>query len=379
MNSTGMADSAEPLFRHGKGRIWAAASSCLFLTLGCARPQQEVDTRSVRYYQPPVRAYRSTTSAASTTATPGTSCDTGRGIFSGGSWINRSVVNAARSPDSDAIVRFLETSHRGPGKFQVDFSLVLLEAERSTQRQTFKRSPGHELPDCDITPVPLPAKGRLQGERGYACEGDGDCHLLVLERQECRLYEMSRANVRGNSFQGGCLAVWNLAEPYPAKGRGEGCSSAGGAGLPIAPLLFNPDDLARGEITHALRFALPSTLIRRLAYVAPGTHSTKSTEGPDNAPPYGALFRLRPEIDLGSYKPAARVVLDALQNYGMYLADEDNVTFSAASDAMSVLKWSDVAFGPNDLAELRWTDFEVVDAGEPRVWQGQCARKPLTE
>lgn len=352
---------------------------CLLMTLGCGRAPQEMDTRSVRYYQPPAHAYRSTKSAAPETATPAAACDTGGGIFSGGSWLNRSVAAATRDPSSDAIIRFLETSHRGAGKFQVDFSLVVLEAQSSTPRRTFNRSADHQIPDCDLSPVPLPSGGRLQGEKGYACEGNGSCRLLVMERQECRLYEMLRADVRGNAFEGGCLAVWDLAVPYPQGGRGEGCSGADGAGLPIAPLLFSADDLARGEITHALRFVLPNALIRQRAYVSPATHSTKATEGPAHAPPYGALLRLRRDAELAAFKPAARVVLTALQTYGMVLADGGDITLSATSDATSDLKWSDIGFGSRDLEALRWTDFEVVDSGEPRMWQGSCARKPITD
>ena len=101
----------------------------------------------------------------------------------------------------------MEKAHRQPGKFQVDFSLVLLEAQSSTPRAAFQPTGDHYTPDCDIAPVPLPPGGRLEGESGLACKGDGDCHLLVLDREGCRLYEMFRANVTANGFEGGCLSV----------------------------------------------------------------------------------------------------------------------------------------------------------------------------
>ena len=57
-----------------------------------------------------------------------------------------------------------------------------------------------------------------------------------------RLYEMWRANIEGDDFYGGCLAVWDTSITYPADGRGEQCTSADAAGFPIAPLLFSADE-----------------------------------------------------------------------------------------------------------------------------------------
>lgn len=371
----------------GRMRLHPALGASIALALGCAPLRPEQGTRpSVEYYEPPPPSENAASpplSRAAAIAAPvpasAAYCSNAPGqLFSTDAWFNRSVVDAPRAADSDAVVQFLERSHRAAARFQVDFSLVLLEAQSSTPRREFTPSADHYSPDCDLAPVPVPANGRLEGERGYACERDGDCHLLVVERQECRLYEMFRADLRGGSFQGGCLAVWDLARPYPERGRGEYCTSADAAGFPIAPLLFGAEDIARGEIRHALRFVLPNSLIRRLAYVHPGTHSTKATSGPAAAPPYAASFRLKRNLDLTPFKPAARVVITALQNYGMYLADGGQVTFTAASDALSDVKWSDVGFGPHDLKALRWTDFEVVDTGEPRTWRASCTRQPLT-
>ena len=41
----------------------------------------------------------------------------------------------------------------------------------------------------------------------------------------------------------------------------------------------------------------------------------------------GARFRLRPGFDIGTYSPAARVVLRAMQHYGMFLADNGSNFF----------------------------------------------------
>jgi len=90
----------------------------------------------------------------------------------------------------------------------------------------------------------VPPGGALEGEEGYECRGDGDCHLIVVDRSRMKLFEMWRADIRGDAFRGGCLAVWDMTRVYPPSGRGEQCTSADAAGFPIAPLLFDADEVA---------------------------------------------------------------------------------------------------------------------------------------
>ncbi len=104
----------------------------------------------------------------------------------------------------------------------------------------------------------IPATGgNVEGEAGYECTGDGDCHLLVWAPDEKQLYEMWRANIVGDQFDGGCLAAWDTSRNYGPTGRGEQCTSADAAGFPIAPLLFTADEVAAGEIADLAEFAKP--------------------------------------------------------------------------------------------------------------------------
>src|SRR5262245_19490530 len=101
--------------------------------------------------------------------------------------------------------------------------------------RSFVRSGDFYDRDCDFMTVPVPPGGRLEGERRYSCDSDGDCHLIVL--QGTRLYEMWRAHMVGATFNGGCLAVWDTRRDYwkPSAGgyaRGEQCTSADAAGYP---------------------------------------------------------------------------------------------------------------------------------------------------
>jgi hypothetical protein len=300
-------------------------------------------------------------------------------LFPPGAAFNTPVARSPIDAESSTIIRYLADQHRARQRFQLDFSLHVLAADRQTPRRPFLSTSDFFTPDCDSVPPPLPTRGALEGERGYACRGDGDCHLLVVDLGACRLYEMWRANIQGDVFHGGCLAVWDLSRVYPPQQRGDQCTSADASGLPIAPLLFTPDDLAKGEIRHALRFILPNRHIRRATYVRPATHSTTATSGPDVAPPYGARLRLKASADLDRLTPAARVVARALQEYGMILVDGGEVTFTAASDAYSAHTWGQVGLGAHDLQPLGWSDFEVVEGGTRYHFEASCRRTPLTQ
>jgi serine/threonine-protein kinase len=224
--------------------------------------------------------------------------------------------------------------------------------------------------------VPLPPGGALEGENGYECTTDGDCHLIVVQRSKNRLYEMWRANVVGGTFFGGCLAVWDMSRVYGPSARGENCTSADAAGYPIAPLLFNADEVARGEIRHAIRFILPNSRIRDGVYMHPATHSTGAASGPSSAPPYGTRLRLRPDYPLSTLpNEAARVVARALQRYGMFLADGGSVALTAQSDRFTTAKWSGL-LGPRDLQAIQMSDFQMIDGGTRIPYTGDCLRVP---
>jgi serine/threonine-protein kinase len=315
------------------------------------------------------------------TPAPGPSPSPGAGGSNAGDYFPsdavwyRDVSAAPLDAESGAVTAYLDGVGWGLGRMQIDFSIEVVEASAGTPLRSFTPTDDFFAPDCDETPMPVPAGGALEGESGYACEGDGDCHLLVVDRWRQKLYEMWRADIRGDSFRGGCLAVWDMTRVYGPSGRGDQCTSADAAGYPIAPLLFTADDVAAGEIRHAIRFVLPNTRIRRGVYLHPATHGTSATSGPADAPPYGTHLRLRGDYPIDTLPPGARVVASAMQKYGMFLADGGNVALTAQSDRATAAKW-DGLLGPRDLDALRPRDFEMVDGGERIALTLDCVRNP---
>lgn len=295
--------------------------------------------------------------------------------FSAPMFWNRDVTSAPKAPTSDAMIASLAAAGGwgNSNKFLIDFTIDVVTATPGTPLRTFTPTSDFIAPDCDQVPVPLPAGGNIEGNTGYACTNPGDCHLIVHDPASGTLHEMWRANVVSSStFYGGCLAVWDTNAAYGEDLRGDQCTSADAAGFPIAPMLINADEVASGEIHHAIRFVLPNNRVRK-GFVRPATHGTNTTGGA-SAPPYGVHFRLRADFPVASLPTeGARVVARALQTYGMYHADGGQVALTAQSDRHTTAKWAGL-LGPQDLVALQVTDFEVVDHGAMITLTYDCNR-----
>ena len=185
--------------------------------------------------------------------------------------------------------------------------------------------------------------------------------------------KLTRPTTRTVSLNAGFVTIWDLNRVYPPSGRGDQCSSADAAGFPIAPLLFNADELATGSINHAIRFTLPNPRIRAHVFVHPATHAGGPT-GPDSAPPYGARFRLKASYDLSQLTPEAQIVARAMQKYGILLSDGGNIPLTAQSDQDTKAKYADLDFDSHSLRALKVTDFEVVNMGIPIHLTFDCVR-----
>jgi serine/threonine-protein kinase len=91
----------------------------------------------------------------------------------------RDVSTAPLDAQSAAVIAYLDRVGWGLGRMQIDFSIEVLAADAATPLRPFTPTEDHFSPDCDTEPVPVPPGGALEGEDGYECRGDGDCHLIV--------------------------------------------------------------------------------------------------------------------------------------------------------------------------------------------------------
>jgi serine/threonine-protein kinase len=301
-------------------------------------------------------------------------------MFPSNSPWNQRIDGAGLDPASDAIIASLQNawSHHGepndnPGHMHVDFSLDVLCAGEGTPFRSFSKNSSWYEGECDDVQMPVPVGGNVEGQPGYQCPiADEDCHLLVVHTPTRTLYEQIAVNIDAGGYSGGCVARWDMTRTYPPSLRGEQCTSADAAALPIAALLFDADEVAAGAIEHAVRFAISNDKIRHSQYVRPAAHATGAASGGATALPYGVRLRLKSTFDVATLPSAgARVVATALKRYGMILADGGQVVLMGQSDRHTVAKWSG-RLAPHDLEALRPDNFEVVNMGTVFTWTGDC-------
>jgi len=207
-------------------------------------------------------------------------------------------------------------------------------------------------PESDPGPFPVPATAPIEG----GPDSSGDRHVVVLDRDACMLYELYAAYPQADgSWEARSGASYDLTSNAL---RPDGWTSADAAGLPILPGLVTYDEVATGEITHAIRFTASET---RADHVWPARHDASADTGAAY-PPMGQRFRLRADFDVSAYPPQIQVILTAMKEYGLILADNGSPWFiSGAPDA----RWD------NDMLH-EWDDipgsaFEAVDVSSLQI------------
>ena len=200
--------------------------------------------------------------------------------------------------------------------------------------------------ESDPGPYPFPPDAPV--------EAGGDRHVLVVERETCRLYETFDSRYIGPGWRAGSGAVFDLRSNAL---RPDGWTSADAAGLPILPGLVRREEVLAGEIRHALRFTVRRT---QRAYVSPARHFASSDTDPD-LPPMGMRVRLKASYDLSRFSGPSRVILTALARYGMFVADNGSDWFISGETNTA---WNDGELDP--LRTVPGSAFEVVRLGEIR-------------
>jgi hypothetical protein len=227
-----------------------------------------------------------------------------------------SVVLDAQSNVDVAFNQFEDESDPGPG---------------------FGSPPDGTLSTGSKGSYPIPSTAQI--------EPGGDAHVLVIDKDNALLYETYAT--AGPPWTAGCGAVFNLASNAV---RPEGWTSGDAAGLPIFPGLIRYEEVAAGQINHALRFTCSPT---QNAHLYPARHHA-GVAGANN-PPMGLRVRLKASKDISGYTGAARVILEALKKHGLILADNGSDWYiSTTLDT----RWSSTNI--TQIRNMVGSDFEVV-------------------
>ena len=269
-------------------------------------------------------------------------------VFPATSPWNQRVDRLPVAPNSATIVNAIganETMHADFGSGLWDGGPIGIPITVVGKAQPKVRVAFEYADESDKGPYPIPRNVAIEGGRN----ADGDRHALIVDRDACKLYELfALTPTPSGGWRAGSGAIFDLRS---TRLRPAGWTSADAAGLPILPGLARYEEVARGRIDHALRFTVERT---RRAYVWPARHYASSSTDP-SLPPMGMRFRLKQSYPIAGFPRQARIVLQALKEYGMILADNGSNWFVSGAPHP---KWSNEQL--RTLRRVPGSAFEVV-------------------
>lgn len=204
--------------------------------------------------------------------------------------------------------------------------------------------------ESDPGPYPIPPDAPIEG----GPDGDGDRHVIVVDDDDCKLYELFYAFPRngGRSWDAASGAIFDLRSNDL---RPDYWTSADAAGLPIYAGLVRYEEVVQAKaIDHALRFTASRT---QRAFIHPATHYASDSTDP-SLPPMGLRLRMKAGYSCGGLSAEVQVICRALKRYGMFVADNGSDWFVSGSHDP---RWDDDAL--RDLKQIPGSAFEAVETG----------------
>jgi hypothetical protein len=176
---------------------------------------------------------------------------------------------------------------------------------------------------------------------------------LVIQQGTCLLFETWNSTASGAGWTCGSGAKFDLTSNGL---RPDGWTSADAAGLPVLPGLVKVSEVMAGAVKHAMRFTMSKS---QQGYIHPATHAAGSSD--TTLPPMGLRMRLKASFDTSPFSGPTLVILTAMKQYGLILADNGSDWYVSGD--------SDDAWTPlmdqlvSDFGKVSGSDFEAVETG----------------
>ena len=294
-------------------------------------------------------------------------------LFPADNWWNQDVSQAPLAPESAALIAFINNG--GSRRLHPDFGgiagpnevyglpYVVVSGDQPKRQVQFYYDdesdgvgvPFYPIPDQAIT-QPYWIEGGAPGNQAPG----GDRHMLIVDKDNKRLYELFDLGWDGNKWTAGSGAAFDLQTNGR---RPNGWTSADAAGLAVLPGLVKYDEVyGPGEIAHAFRVTVRAT---SNYYVWPASHVAGSNV---SAPPNGTRLRLKASKDISGFTPEMQKIFRAMKKHGLIVADNGSDMYvSGAFDP----RWDNGVLNPA-FRGLNASDFEVIQLG----WQGGGSTPP---
>jgi hypothetical protein len=294
-------------------------------------------------------------------------------LFPFDNWWNEDVSRAPVAPESAALIAFINNG--GSRRLHPDFGgiagpqeiygipYVVVSGDQPKRQVQFYYDdesdgvgvPFYPIPDQAIT-QPYWIEGGAPGNQAPG----GDRHMLIVDKDNKRLYELFDLGWDGTKWTAGSGAFFDLQTNGR---RPAGWTSADAAGLAILPGLVKYDEVyGPAEITHAFRVTVRAT---NSYYVWPASHVAGSNVA---APPNGTRLRLKASKDISTFPAEMQKIFRAMKTYGLIVADNGSDMYvSGAFDP----RWNNDVLNPA-FRGLNASDFEVIELG----WRGGGGTPP---
>lgn len=295
-------------------------------------------------------------------------------LFPTDNWWNQDVSQAPLAAESAALIAFINNGstrrlhpdfggYSGVGDEIYGIPYVVVAGTQPKRQVSFyypDESDGVGVPFYPIPDQAITQPSWIEGGPPGNQNPGGDRHMLIVDKDNQKLYELYDLGWDGAKWTAGSGALFDLQSNAR---RPDGWTSADAAGLAILPGLVRYDEVyGASEITHAFRVTVRAS---NNYFVWPASHKAGSNT---SAPPMGTRLRLKASKDISSYPPEMQKIFRAMKKYGLIVADNgSDMYISGAFDP----RWDNNVLNPA-FRGLSASDFEVVQLG----WRGTSVPTP---
>ena len=271
---------------------------------------------------------------------------------------NEDISTRPVAPDSAAIIGSIG-AEKSLG-YNLDMNFVIVPPDQPLVPVRVTMYPA----ESDPGPFPVPSNAPIENwpmahnedvgalpKPGQTLEdiqrhGTGDRHLLIVDPPHGKLHEFWQARLTDTGWEASQASTFDLKSNAM---RPPGWTSSDAAGLPVFPSVVRYEEVAKGDVRHALRFTVRRS---RRAYVYPARHFASRHTDPA-LPRMGERLRLKASFNTSAFPPHARAILEALKKYGMFVADNGQDWLMSISPDRRFT-------GLESLSKVKGSDFEVI-------------------